>query len=148
MAASTRQSSPRSRRAGSDAHRIIEGMLAMAASYADGRKDSVAIKIHEAADATHDFAQSLRDLPHVREYVEEAADALAGFGDYVADAEVGDMFVDVRSFARRRPALAFGAALLAGVAAARFIQSTNGGGEKPGRGRGNGRASKKGRGRR
>ncbi len=142
MAASTRQTSYRSRPAGSDAQRFIEGAMAMASSFADSRKDNIAIKLHEAADATYDFGQSLNDLPHVRGYIEEAANALASLGDYVADAEITNMFDDAQAFTRRRPAMAFGAALLAGVAASRFLQSdrANRRGTKT-----NGRAKKKGR---
>ena len=137
MAASTRQSASRSRPAGSDAQRLIEGAIAMASSFADSRKDNVAIKLHEAADATYEFGRSLDDLPHVRGYIEEAANALAGLGDYVADADISNMFDDVQSFTRRRPALAFGAALLAGVAASRFLQS-DGNRASLRRGKGNG----------
>ena len=143
MAVSTRQSSQRSRHAGSDAQRLIDGALAMASSFADSRKDNVAIKLHEAADATYDFGRSLDDLPHVRGYIEEAANALAGLGDYVADAEIANMLDDVQSFARRRPALAFGAALLAGVAASRLMQS-DGGGPGCARGGSNGTQDEKG----
>ena len=95
----------------------------MAAAFADGRRGNVAVKLREAADATYDYGQSLDDLPHLRGYVEEAAHALAGLGDYVSDVEITNMFDDLQSFARRRPALAFGAALLVGVAASRLMQS-------------------------
>jgi hypothetical protein len=115
--------SQRSHNLRSDTQRMIDGAMALAASFAGGRKEKVAIKLREAADATYDFGQSLDDLPHMRGYVEEAAHALAGLGDYVADVEIANMVDDLQSFARRRPALAFGAALLAGVAASRLIQS-------------------------
>jgi hypothetical protein len=116
----------------------------MAASFADSRKDNVAIKLHEAADATYDFGQSLRDLPHVRGYIEEAANALAGIGDYVAEADIAHLIDDVQAFARRRPALTFGAALLAGVAASRMIQSDGGRlGRRQGSGNGGRRRSRR-----
>ena len=117
------QASQRSYNMRSDTQRMIDGAMALAASFADGRKEKVAIKLREAADVTYDFGQSLDDLPHMRGYVEEAAHALAGLSDYVADVDIANMVDDLQSFARRRPALAFGAALLAGVAASRLIQS-------------------------
>jgi hypothetical protein len=122
MVATTRQAL-RARSAGSDAQRLIDAAIAMAANFADSRKDRVAIRLHEASDATYDFGQSLDGLPHVRGYIEEAANALAGLGDYVADADIANLLDDVQSFARRRPAVAFGTALLAGVAASRLLQS-------------------------
>ncbi len=118
-----RHASKRSPNMRSDTQRMIDGAMALAASFAGGRKEKVAIKLREAAGATYDFGQSLDDLPHMRGYVEEAAHALAGLSDYVADVEIANMFDDLQSFTRRRPALAFGAALLAGVAASRLIQS-------------------------
>ena len=78
-----RQASQRSQSMRTDAQRLIDGAIAMAASFADGRRENVAVKLREAADATYDFGQSLDDLPHMRGYVEEAAHALAGLSDYV-----------------------------------------------------------------
>ncbi len=122
-----RQAYHPSRNIRTDTQRLIDGALAMASSFAGARKESVAIKLQEAADATYDFGQSLDDLPYMRGYVEEAAHALAGLGDYIADVEITNMFDDLQTFARRRPALAFGAALLAGVAASRLMQSDGSG---------------------
>jgi hypothetical protein len=118
MAATTRQTL-RSRSAEND----IDTAIAIAANFADSRKDRLAIRLHEASDATYDFGQSLDGLPHVRGYIEEAANALSGLGDYVAEADIADLLDEVQSFARRRPAIAFGTALLAGVAASQLLQA-------------------------
>lgn len=124
MSSSYSNGSPSGRHRDSrDGTALMDNALAMAASLAAGRKQALAAKLHEAASATRDFGDSLDELPNIRGYIEEAADAIEGFGAYVEDAELGDMVDDAESFARRRPIITFGFMLLAGVAVSRMVQS-------------------------
>jgi hypothetical protein len=95
----------------------------MASSVADHQKESLASTIHRAAEATYEYGQSLDNLPYMRDYIEEAAQILDNIGDYVEQADVRNIWHDVGSFARRRPAATLGVAVLTGVIASQLLQS-------------------------
>lgn len=123
MASTKRRSSTRSRHGATDAQALLDGALNMASSVADYQKGNVASTIHRAAEATHEYGQSLDGLPYMRDYVREAAHVLDNIGDYVEQADVRNLWRDVGSFARRRPAATFGVAILTGVIASQLLQS-------------------------
>jgi hypothetical protein len=123
MATTRHRSSNRSRHGTTDAQALLNGALSMASSVADYQKDSLASTIHHAAEATYEYGQSLDNLPYMRDYVEEAAHVLDNIGDYVGQADIRNIWHDVGSFARRRPAVTLGVAVLTGMIASQFLQS-------------------------
>jgi hypothetical protein len=73
--------------------------------------------------AAHDFGKTLDDLPHLREYVEEASAAIEELGNYVEQAGIREMFDEARNYARQRPLITLGAGLAAGIAASQLLAS-------------------------
>jgi hypothetical protein len=102
---------------------LLDGAMNMASSVADYQKGNIASTIHRAAEATYEYGQSLDGLPYMSDYVQEAAHVLDNIGDYVEQADVRNLWQDVGSFARRRPAATFGVAVLTGVIAGQLLQS-------------------------
>jgi ElaB/YqjD/DUF883 family membrane-anchored ribosome-binding protein len=123
MATTRHRTSTRSRQGTTDAQALLNGALSMASSVADYQKESLASTIHQAAEATYEYGQSLDNLPYMRDYVEEAAHLLDNVGDYVEQADVRNLWHDVGSFARRRPAATLGVAVLTGLIAGQLLQS-------------------------
>lgn len=143
MATSRHRSSNRSRHNTTDAQALLSGALGMASSVADYQKESLASTIHRAAEATYEYGQSLDNLPYMRDYVEEAAHVLDNIGDYVQQADVRNIWHDVGAFARHRPAVTLGVAVLTGVIAGQLLQSMSSGRQNGRRsnGRSRGRSS-------
>jgi hypothetical protein len=128
-----RRSSSRSRGSSTDAQALLNSVLNMVSSVADYQKESFASTIYRAAEATHEYGQSLDNLPYMRDYVEEAANMLDSFGNYVEQADLRNLCHDVSAFARRRPAATLGAAVLTGLVAGQLLQSMSGAGQQNGR---------------
>lgn len=57
------------------------------------------------------------------DYARSAADAVSSFAEKVNSKEVDEMVEDARSFVRKRPAVAIGAAALVGLLVSRLIKS-------------------------
>lgn len=58
-------------------------------------------------------------------YVDQGADAIAGLGRYLTDADLDRLLADAETFARRRPLVVAAGALVVGFAASRFIKSSS-----------------------
>ncbi|WP_424813168.1 hypothetical protein [Roseococcus sp. YIM B11640] len=83
------------------------------------------------ARAIRHAAEDLEDSsPDIARHVRAAADSLNGISDALRQRSVGELFDEVTDFARRQPALFFGAAAIAGFALARFARSSAGGGKR------------------
>jgi len=78
------------------------------------------------ARAVHDAAGNLEQQvsPQVAQYAHRAADALDSLSSSLRNKSVDELVDDARSFARRSPAVAIGAAVAVGFALARFLKAT------------------------
>ena len=63
------------------------------------------------------------DLPQAAQYIRQASQTMTGVADKIRDREVRDLVGELTDFARRRPTLVFGGAMLLGFAALRFLKS-------------------------
>src|SRR6187431_2667506 len=63
------------------------------------------------------------DLPQAAQYIRQASQTMTGVADKIRDREVRDLVGELSDFARRRPTLVFGGAMLLGFAALRFLKS-------------------------
>lgn len=79
------------------------------------------------ARAVHDAAGNLEQQvnPQIAQYVHRAADALDDLSESLRNKSVDELVDDARSFARRSPAVAIGAAVAVGFALARFLKATS-----------------------
>lgn len=102
-----------------------------AAAQLETQKGRATEGIGSVAQAVRQSTQQLRDQQHdtIAQYVEKAADQLDRFSTRLREKNVSELFDDVQRFARRQPALFIGAAFAAGLIGARFLKSSNEGGQ-------------------
>ena len=116
-----KRSNARHSSANGAAHRIVDDVLALAATLARSRKDYGADKLQMLAQSTRDFASSLADMPNLRVQMATAADSLEGLSDYVMHTEVEQMVHDAGTFARRHPLATLGITVASGIVASRYF---------------------------
>jgi hypothetical protein len=101
---------------------FYDDMLGLAGTLVRGQKTYGAARISDIAEATRNFADAVSEIPHLRVYVDSAAERLDELSEYVTEAEVEEMIDDVGDFARRYPFATLGIAIAAGVTASRLLQ--------------------------
>ena len=117
------------------AYHIFDDVLALAGTFARGRKDYGADKLHSLAESTRDFATSMTDVPNLRVQMASAGESLENLAEYVMHTNIDNMLEDAGTFARRRPLTALTMTIIAGLAVSRFIRPRTAS-EKPGLSRG------------
>ncbi len=106
--------------------RVFGGIKQNVTSRVDEQKNRAADGLGGIANVIRHAGNELRsDNEALAAYVDRASDQLRRFADDIRRKGVGDMFDDVQDFARRRPALFIGGALLVGLGLARFLKSTS-----------------------
>ena len=92
---------------------------------ADRQKVAGADFVGDVADSVRRAADEFEDrIPQAAEYIRYAADQMASMSDSLRRRDVGQMFSDVQSFARRQPTAFLGLSFIAGFAAVRFLRSS------------------------
>lgn len=91
----------------------------------DRGRQQMADRIRRLGSALRSTSESLKSedelVAHYAEMASERMDRAAG---YMSSADFGTVLHDVENFARRRPAVFFGGAFLIGLAAGRFLKSS------------------------
>jgi hypothetical protein len=90
------------------------------------RKETGAHQMHVIAQALRASSDELREQeePEMAKYASMAADRADRFANTLRHKSVDQLQGEVESFARRRPEVFLGAALVAGVVLARFLKSS------------------------
>jgi hypothetical protein len=104
-------------------YRILDDVLALAATLLRSRKDTGADKLRSLAKATRGYAASMADLPHLRTKVASASEGIESLADYVVHTDIEHMVQDAAVFARRQPLATLAVAVAAGVMASRLMRS-------------------------
>jgi hypothetical protein len=101
--------------------------MAYAEDVAEERKNQTADYIHSLSVAILSGGQSLENEGYgtSANFVEQVAEQIGGLADQLADREPRELLREVERFARDRPALFLGGALLAGLGISRFLKSTS-----------------------
>lgn len=96
-----------------------------AARIADEQKQAAANYVLALASAINSGTQELerQGLRKTTSYASAAAEELTRLGNQISDRQPSQLLDDLETFARRRPALFFGAAFVTGVGLARFFKS-------------------------
>src|SRR5436190_19170442 len=96
-----------------------------ARSFAEGQKTLGAEQIGGVARAVHSAAREFEgQMPIVAKSVHDAAARLEGAAASLRDQSPGELISGLNRFAREQPAVFFGAAILGGFAASRFLKSS------------------------
>ncbi len=99
---------------------------ARAEDLAERQKRAGAGQADQMAQAVHSAADELQDqMPQAAELVHAAASRLEQGAETLRTRSVGELMSDINDFGRREPLALFGAAMLAGFAASRFLKSSN-----------------------
>ena len=95
-------------------------------SVINNQKVKAAQGLGGVAEALRQTSERLgdRDQGTTQQYVEQAAEQLERFSDYIQRTDMGEMLDGVQDLARREPALFFGGALALGLLAGRFMKSS------------------------
>ena len=108
--------------------RVVESIRPAAEqvqSFAERQKTLGAQQIGGVARAVHSAAREFEEqMPAVAKSVHDAAARLEGAAASLQDKSAGELISGLNRFAREQPAVFFGAAILAGFAASRFLKST------------------------
>lgn len=91
-----------------------------------GQKDRVASELHAYSSAARKAASRLEDESDLQlaQYINGAADRLDELSEHVSQRDLGELWDEVESMARRRPEIYYGGMFLAGLAAARFLKAS------------------------
>lgn len=110
----------------------VQPIAATAKEVAEQQKAAGAEVISGVAQAVHRAADELAtQLPAATGYVHEAADRLERASSALRERSIDDLIGSVDRFARQQPAAFFGTAVLAGLAASRFLKSARRGPTNP-----------------
>ena len=116
-------------------HHIFDDVLALAGTFARGRKDYGADKLHSLTESTREFAASMTDVPNFRIQMASAGESLESLAEYVMHTNIEHMLKDAGTFARRRPFAALTVTIIAGLAVSSFMRPRSSS-AKPGSNRG------------
>ena len=103
-------------------HHIFDDVLALAGTFARGRKDYGVDKLHSLAESTRDFASAMTDGPNLRIQMTSAGESLENLAEYVMHTDIEHMLKDAGTFARRRPLAALTVTIVAGLAVSSFMR--------------------------
>ena len=97
-----------------------------AKSMLGSQKGRAAESLGGIAQALRQTGQQMQDGQQaaVAQYAQQAADKIEQFSSQLQNKDVDQLLADVEGFARRRPEIFLGGALLLGFAAARFLKSS------------------------
>jgi len=96
-----------------------------AQSFAERQKSLGVEQLGGVARAVHSAAREFEgEMPVVAKSVHDAASRIEGAAHSLQTQSAGELLSNLNRFAREQPALFFGAAVVAGLAASRFLKST------------------------
>lgn len=110
----------------------VQSMREQAESEIDQGRTQVVERIRHVSSALRSAGLELQSNdPVIARYVDRASDRVDSIATYVGSTDAKKLLNDVQDFARQRPAWFFGGTFLAGLAVARFLKSSAGGGSGP-----------------
>jgi len=91
------------------------------------QKDYAAERLSSVSEALHDSADRLRkdEATTFAALIEQAADRIDGFSQYLREQDLQDMIDAAQNWARRNPVLFLGGSFVLGLVIARLVKSTS-----------------------
>ena len=102
---------------------IFEGLVAMARTLVNAKKEWGVEKMNELADATQEYAKSFEDIPTLGAYAKATAASLKDLADYVNETEFDQILKDSSNFAMRHPVPMIIGGAIAGLAVTQILRS-------------------------
>lgn len=103
---------------------FLDSARGQATDYVGRRKEDMAQSVTDVATSLRDSGATLEDRPHIKAFVDSAADGLEQFADSIRERSFGDLYDDVEGVMRRRPATVAAASIAAGFLFARFLKAS------------------------
>lgn len=108
------------------ASELIEPAKERALSFAEEQKNAGAEQMSGFARVVHKVADDVgEEMPQAAGYIHDAAETLDNMSNRLRQNSVEELFASIDDFARQRPMLFFGGALLLGFALTRFLKSSS-----------------------
>ena len=108
------------------ASELIEPAKERALSFAEEQKNAGAEQMSGFARVVRKVADDVgEEMPQAAGYIHDAAETLDNMSNRLRQNSVEDLFASIDDFARQRPMLFFGGALLLGFALTRFLKSSS-----------------------
>lgn len=104
---------------------FLEAAKRHAAEYASSRKAGAAHSVEDVAHSLRESGRAFEDTPHIRAFVDSAAEGLENFASDIRDRPLDDLYADAEDFARRHPVIIASGAGLAGLMIARFFKASS-----------------------
>ena len=102
---------------------MVEDVLSLAGTLLSSRKDWVTDKVSNLSNATHAYADALKDIPGVGAYASLTAESLDDFAEYISEADFNDLVRDGSVFAKRHPLQTLAGAVVVGIIASQIYRS-------------------------
>lgn len=102
---------------------FFEGLVAMARTLVNAKKEWGVEKMNELADATQEYAKSFEDIPTLGGYARATAASFKDLADYVNETEFDQILKDSSNFARRHPVPMIIGGAIAGLAVTQILRS-------------------------
>jgi hypothetical protein len=109
----------------SQGRHFIDSAKDHATDYVEKRKADVAQSVADLATSLRESTSTFEERPNIQAIVDSAAEGLEHLARSIRDRSFAEIFSDVESVIRRRPATFGVAALAVGFLTARFIKSTS-----------------------
>jgi hypothetical protein len=102
---------------------IFDGVVSLTRPLIEAKKEWGVQRLTEFADATQEYATSLKDIPNVGSYAKATASSLQELVDYVNDTDIDQMLKDASNFAKRNPLPMIVAGAIAGLILTQTLRS-------------------------
>ncbi|MBP1180684.1 hypothetical protein [Methylobacterium sp. PvR107] len=106
------------------AQRFAETLRQQTEGYVEKRKADAARLVSDVGDAIRDTGSNFDGLPQLKEFFGQAALGVDELAESISRRSFGEMYDEVHAAIRRRPALATAAAVLAGFALYRTLNTS------------------------
>jgi hypothetical protein len=109
----------------SQGRHFIDSAKDHATDYADKRKADIAQSVADLAASLRESTSTFEERPNIQAIVDSAAEGLDQLAGSIRERSFAEIFSDMETMVRRRPATFGVAAVAVGFVAARFIKSTS-----------------------
>lgn len=111
---------------GGSSNGIFDGLLAMAGSLADSRRDNAAAMLGTFAESIRGVVEAMPGMGTLKNYADAAAESLDGLADYVIETDLETIASDAGDFMRQHPVMTITGSVAAGLVVAQMVKASAG----------------------
>ena len=103
---------------------FVDAARSQATEYVDRRKNDAAQSVVDLAKALRESSSGFEDRPNIRAFFDSAAGGLEQLAGTIQERSFADIYDDLETLMRRRPASVAAATFVAGFLVSRFIKAS------------------------